>query len=161
MVTKEQRRRRLARQHWERQQVRRATRRRRARRNAVVVAVVLGVLAVAAVVYLVFFLLRGDNSSASASARPGTSAGIGVLAAPPATPGPGYILGSGTDRPRHGEQRVEPGQPGPAGPVGGEKPGAERFLTGYGDSSPFDHGEAGTERAVSSVIGKDVKVTTT
>lgn len=113
----------------------------------------------AAVVYLVFFLLRGDNSSASA--RPGTSAGIGVLAAPPATPGPGYILGSGTDRPRHGEQRVEPGQPGPAGPVGGEKPGAERFLTGYGDSSPFDHGEAGTERAVSSVIGKDVKVTTT
>ncbi|GAA2758096.1 hypothetical protein [Actinopolymorpha rutila] len=123
-------------------------------------AIVVGVLAVAAVIYLVFFLLRGDNSSAASrpGTRAGTSAGNGVLAAPPAAPGPGYILRSGADRPRHGEQRLEPGR---LVLVGGEKPGAEGFLTGYGDSSPFDHGEAGTGRAESSDIGKDVKVTTT
>ncbi|MET9021657.1 hypothetical protein ABZV93_16860 [Actinopolymorpha sp. NPDC004070] len=160
MVTKEQRRRRLARQHWERQQVRRAASRRRARRNGIIVAIVVGVLAVAAVIYVVFFLLRGGSSSAATrpSTHPGTSAGIGVLAAPPAAPGPGYILGDGTDRPHRGDHRVEPGRP---VAVDGEKPGADGFLTGYGDSSPFDHGEAGTGQAASSGIGKDVKVTTT
>ncbi len=156
MVTREQRRRRLARQHWERQQVRRATNRRRARRNGIIVAVVVGILAVAAVIYIVFFLLRGDSSSAAA--RPGTSAGIGVLAAPPAAPGAGYILGNGADRPRHGEQRVGPVR---LVPVVAKNPMPRDSSLATVTRPRSIAGAAGTGQAASSIIGKDVKVTTT
>ncbi|MFD2081043.1 hypothetical protein SAMN05421678_104276 [Actinopolymorpha cephalotaxi] len=119
-------------------------------------AVVVGVLAVAAAVYLIFFLVRGDSSSAAA--RPGTSARIGVLAAPPAAPAPGYILGNGADRPRHGEHRAGPGR---LVPVVAKNPVPRDSSLATVIRPRSITGVAGTGQAASSGIGKDVKVTTT